>query len=77
MRFIMMVKASKESEAGALPDEKMLAAMMLDLYPKGPVGAADYASHLMELARSTAVVISLTTDSPAWPVFCISGRARR
>ena len=27
MRFMIMVKATKESEAGALPDEKMLAAM--------------------------------------------------
>jgi len=27
MRFMVLVKASKESEAGVLPDEKMLAAM--------------------------------------------------
>ena len=27
MRFMMLVKASKESEAGALPDEKILGAM--------------------------------------------------
>ena len=27
MRFMIIVKATKESEAGALPDEKMLAAM--------------------------------------------------
>ncbi len=27
MRFMIMVKATKDSEAGALPDEKMLAAM--------------------------------------------------
>src|SRR5256885_5775229 len=27
MRFMVMVKASKDSEAGALPDEKLLAAM--------------------------------------------------
>jgi hypothetical protein len=27
MRFMMIVKSNKESEAGALPDEKMLAAM--------------------------------------------------
>lgn len=27
MRFMMLVKASKESEAGVLPDEKILAAM--------------------------------------------------
>lgn len=27
MKFMMIVKASKESEAGAMPDEKMLAAM--------------------------------------------------
>ena len=27
MRFMMFVKASKESEAGAMPDEKILADM--------------------------------------------------
>ena len=27
MRFMVLVKATKESEAGALPDEKLLAAM--------------------------------------------------
>jgi hypothetical protein len=27
MRFMVMVKATKESEAGVLPDEKLLAAM--------------------------------------------------
>src|SRR5438045_8488655 len=27
MRFMVMVKASKESEAGVMPDEKLLAAM--------------------------------------------------
>jgi hypothetical protein len=28
MRFIVMIKADKNTEAGALPDEKMIAAMM-------------------------------------------------
>jgi hypothetical protein len=28
MRFMIMVKATKNSEAGVLPDEKLLAAMM-------------------------------------------------
>ena len=64
MRFMIIVKATKNSEAGVLPDEKLLAAMMKyneELMKAGVMlGAKDFSR-----ARRARVSDSLERSAPS------------
>ncbi|MFH0344178.1 MAG: YciI family protein [Chromatiales bacterium] len=61
MRFMIIVKATKDSEAGVMPEEKLIAAM---------------ATYHEELARAGALLDAsgLKPSSKGWRIKCLGGK---